>query len=511
MKTISKQLKDKKSYRLGANNKKKGFTLLELLGVIILVAVIALITIPIVLNVIGKTKHGAFKDSVYGLMDSAEFYYAKNLSTDNLLSLVIGIQDQEPNMEDFNYKGKKVEKAYIEVTGEGQTRTYVWDEGLCGVKGLSEKEVSVYEGKEKDECNFSLIGGLAKPIITANKSGWMSDDVTITIKNYNEDVTYQYYVGKDLNTYDNKKWKDTETNPFTIIFSEEDMIDEDGEYYVFVRGIKDGEISEVSILKLQIDQSQQELIITSAVGGTVSKDKETYKVEEMVTLQFTADTGYELKSISAVDFEDNEIELTEGTNGVYTFKMAKGPVVVTYETEKILYSLTVTQATGGTFSLSQTTAYYGDSITVTATPDTNYALSTLKYNGNDITSTKTFTMPASDVTVTGSWYMTVVTKYRTKSWVNKTCYRNVCNNTWRCCGNMVGTGCPCCTGAASSNCGPQTNGSCCGEFQSCGQQSYDCGYWSGWSSWTTTACTPSSTCEKKVCLASSAAGACTAA
>ena len=46
---------------------KKGFTLIELLAVIIILAVIALIATPIVLNVIESARKSANKDSAYGL------------------------------------------------------------------------------------------------------------------------------------------------------------------------------------------------------------------------------------------------------------------------------------------------------------------------------------------------------------------------------------------------------------------------------------------------------------
>ena len=49
--------------------KKKGFTLIELLAVIVVLAVIALITTPVILGVIEKAKKGAFKNSVYGLIE----------------------------------------------------------------------------------------------------------------------------------------------------------------------------------------------------------------------------------------------------------------------------------------------------------------------------------------------------------------------------------------------------------------------------------------------------------
>ena len=53
---------------------KKGFTLVELLAVIVILALIALIATPIILNVINDAKKQAAKDSAYGYMDAVEKY-----------------------------------------------------------------------------------------------------------------------------------------------------------------------------------------------------------------------------------------------------------------------------------------------------------------------------------------------------------------------------------------------------------------------------------------------------
>ena len=53
--------------------KRKGFTLVELLGVIVVLAIIALITTPIILGIIESTRKGAFVDSVYGLIETTNY------------------------------------------------------------------------------------------------------------------------------------------------------------------------------------------------------------------------------------------------------------------------------------------------------------------------------------------------------------------------------------------------------------------------------------------------------
>ena len=52
---------------------KKGFTLIELLAVIVILAIIALIATPIILNMINKARLNAAKSSTLGFIDAIEY------------------------------------------------------------------------------------------------------------------------------------------------------------------------------------------------------------------------------------------------------------------------------------------------------------------------------------------------------------------------------------------------------------------------------------------------------
>ncbi|MEG2321980.1 MAG: prepilin-type N-terminal cleavage/methylation domain-containing protein, partial [Bacilli bacterium] len=62
--------------------KNSGFTLIELLAVIIILAVIALIATPVVLNVVNKAKVSAIVNSAYGVADTAKLKYIESLLDD---------------------------------------------------------------------------------------------------------------------------------------------------------------------------------------------------------------------------------------------------------------------------------------------------------------------------------------------------------------------------------------------------------------------------------------------
>jgi type IV pilus assembly protein PilA len=82
--------------------KNKGFTLVELLAVIVILALIALIATPIILNVINDAKKQAAKDSAYGYMDAVEKYIVSSELEDK------SIQDGTYSVEDLNSMGVNV-------------------------------------------------------------------------------------------------------------------------------------------------------------------------------------------------------------------------------------------------------------------------------------------------------------------------------------------------------------------------------------------------------------------
>lgn len=64
----------------------KGFTLIELLAVIVILAIIALITTPIVLNVIAKARDDAAVNKMYGVIDAVRLAYTQDQIKTNPVS-----------------------------------------------------------------------------------------------------------------------------------------------------------------------------------------------------------------------------------------------------------------------------------------------------------------------------------------------------------------------------------------------------------------------------------------
>ena len=64
--------------KLGDNMKNRGFTLIELLAVIMIIGIIALVTTPLVMNQIEKSKKETLRDSIKGMVNAITYYQKEN-------------------------------------------------------------------------------------------------------------------------------------------------------------------------------------------------------------------------------------------------------------------------------------------------------------------------------------------------------------------------------------------------------------------------------------------------
>ena len=120
--------------------KRKGFTLIELLAVIVILAVIALIATPIIMNAIGESKNGALKNSAYGYLSALEYYVAQTYNDDNQSNdiNVNGTFDYTNNKD--NIKSKGTQPTNVDVILEnGKVKS--------GVITFNDKTVTIENGK----------------------------------------------------------------------------------------------------------------------------------------------------------------------------------------------------------------------------------------------------------------------------------------------------------------------------------------------------------------------------
>jgi len=124
--------------------KKKGFTLVELLAVIIILAVIALIATPIVLNVVEKSRKSAFESSVYGIVETIELEAAdKMIKGESLIS------EYNFPTEELEFQGEQPEGGIAKTDRKGKVSIAVHNGKWCAIKGYDEGTLTIKEYEER--------------------------------------------------------------------------------------------------------------------------------------------------------------------------------------------------------------------------------------------------------------------------------------------------------------------------------------------------------------------------
>ena len=141
-------------------------------------------------------------------------------------------------------------------------------------------------------------------------------------------------------------------------------------------------------------------------NGSISANPTTAYKNETVTLSATPASGYFFSAWDVRDANNNSITVTDNHFTMPDSDVTVGATFVSGCT------VTVAEVEHGTVTASTTGAVPGTVVTLTATPETDYYLSTwLVFKTGDVNTTVTvannqFTLPAYDVTVVGIFKMT---------------------------------------------------------------------------------------------------------
>ena len=190
--------------------KNKGFTLVELLAVIVILALIALIATPIILNVINDAKKQAAKDSAYGYMDAVEKYIVSSELEDE--SIPDGIYRVEDLNKKISVKGSTPDNGNIEIKNSSVKSYDIGIDGYVVRNGKVEKVSTTKSFKNGTAVYYNPETGNkcskeASKSTTGTKSGCMKWYV-FNDKEGNATVN----VILDHNTTANVAWNSTGNN-----------------------------------------------------------------------------------------------------------------------------------------------------------------------------------------------------------------------------------------------------------------------------------------------------------
>ena len=136
--------------------KRNGFTLIELLAVVVILAVIALISTPLIINIINDAKEGAFQNTAYGIAQAAEYEFMQSSLNGEMKGDLLFVYNNSELTTDgeevtLDYKGERPKDGVIIVNNEGKTFITVHNGQYCATKDYDTVDVIV-EKKNKEDC-----------------------------------------------------------------------------------------------------------------------------------------------------------------------------------------------------------------------------------------------------------------------------------------------------------------------------------------------------------------------
>ena len=164
---------------------KKGFTLVELLAIIVVLAVLAIVAVPVLTNVIKDSKIKAFQTKIYALESAAETYYDDLIledefdvferGLDGTYALTIDLSDKEQvkklNIKTFN-------KGMLTITEDGDISITAIEDNYCGQKLHSSNVVNMLNIKEDFTCY----------LLNSSSGDLGTQDILSAIQNLKSDV-----------------------------------------------------------------------------------------------------------------------------------------------------------------------------------------------------------------------------------------------------------------------------------------------------------------------------------
>ena len=211
---------------------RKGFTLIEILGVIILLGIIALITFAVITGLIKNTKEKAFEDSILNTEEAAYNFLASKVLYENATNDTCYIFNYGNDVSEITFIESKDGKDYYQAPISSMSvKNDNFTEGsitVCNNSIVSTLSNGEYTYKDKGIIDGGLAeNDLTKPIINSVIYNNTSKSITVSVNANEEDY------GKIKNYYyslDGDNYIETSNNAYTF-----SSLKSDTEYTVYVK------------------------------------------------------------------------------------------------------------------------------------------------------------------------------------------------------------------------------------------------------------------------------------
>ena len=153
--------------------KKNGFTLVELLAVLIVLAILALISVPVIVSIVSQSRAGAIKDSAHGVLEAANLYYTKYAGQEIELDL-----SNQDDIAKLDFKGTLPDGGKLIITASGKMAIKMYNAKYCAYKLISDEEITTVES-DCSEINIDPIEIEGKYINISDGSADIIKDLKI--------------------------------------------------------------------------------------------------------------------------------------------------------------------------------------------------------------------------------------------------------------------------------------------------------------------------------------------
>lgn len=300
------------------NNKKiyksQGFTLVELLAIIVILAVIAFITVPVILNVVDDSKEKAAIDSVQGIKKTLEQYY---ISFDFKDEVFKGYNCTFPDdCEEIDYNGKKPSEGQITIDKNGKINgTIVFDDKY--IFNIENDNITHYNVDSIEEYYLTIANKLLADAIkySEDNTGGCYVDFNIDTNNCNgftingtKPISGQINIGLKTVT---GLLKYSDDYQYEIINNEINLIDKTRENFIIFLDFENGIKNDISKWDISYNTT-----VTNLQEATVNN---TQKYNGNNSCYFDAKLDVHGNELKVVDSENQEI------GNVYTFDLFYNP------------------------------------------------------------------------------------------------------------------------------------------------------------------------------------------
>ena len=283
----------------------KGFSLVEVLTIVVVLAIIMSIVVPRVLVSIDNVRKETFRKSANSIVDTVKLEYSqmyKKITEPLKYSFLNG--DYEENSPKLKLKGDlpSIGDVYLSVDGKIALAVVSNDKKYCAKKGLEDSEVTIEDyivGKCKLNISDDIVIGenYIIDIIVKDENVWTNDSKQVTITSSSKEETKIKYQYSTENKIDNSNWKD---------YTGEFIVKQNGTVYAkLVNKIDDDLISD-SKKVTRIDKTQPEC--NFSIKGT--KGSNDYYTSDTVELIMNSSD----KGGSGVNTKLTKIDNTDGNS-----------------------------------------------------------------------------------------------------------------------------------------------------------------------------------------------------